>query len=558
MADKYKELRPLELKSAEAKKNIELRAADKSHPKATFLKRYYSVLNEHSWNKAVIFDDISYSYEELEKYSNRFANYLKKHQNIAFQMSKNCLEPIIALACLKTGKLFIPLDIDTPKSRVEYILKASSADLFIVENDDGKTKNLSCITVETLREIIQDKKYDKPCIFSNLEADKESTALIMFTSGTTGEPKGVKIQVGVIDAICNYYNDYYALTPESRVALWTNYAFDVHFIDMFPTLASGAQLWILDEETRLDITKTAEFIRENAITSLTITTNIGAQLVTHLRDSNLKTLVLAGERFPEVEPEGDYKLFNCYGPTEAGGFTMYEVTHKSKSTPIGKCVFGSQIYILDEAGNNVPDGVYGEICASGELIANGYLGGDNEDKESPFIENPFYKYDGYKKMYKTGDIGRILKDGNAEYKGRADRQIKIGGQRIEISEVEKNVLSHLHFNSAAVIFFENQLHCFYVTNREKNPHFQNVLKKHIPEYMIPSSFIRLNDLPKNANGKIDYDKLPLDEIKLHKARLLDNVPPQTFTEERLYEIWKRVLKVDADFGINTNFFDLGG
>jgi amino acid adenylation domain-containing protein len=399
-------------------------------------------------------------------------------------------------------------------------------------------------------------------------------AYIAFTSGSTGQPKGVMVtHQNVVRLVKN--TNYLAPGPGDIILQLSNYGFDGSVFDIFGSLLNGARLVQVAENDLGDVNRLAELIRSQHITDFFVTTALFNVLVDNHIDifKNIDHVLFGGERvsFEHVEKAFNYmdrepgRIIHVYGPTETTVFATYypvkELDQRLGTVPIGGPLANTSIYILDKDKKPVPLGVSGEIYIGGDGVAQGYLNCESLTDEK-FVPDPFVENH---RLYRTGDLGRWLPGGNVEFQGRIDNQVKLRGFRIELGEIENRLSAIGSIDEAIVLARENQSGdkylCAYIVSHHSTEEGLNIglikeeLLLNLPEFMIPTHFVQLDEMPLNKNGKVDRGALPKPEITAGA----DYIAPTNELEKKLVEIWAEVLDVQKEvIGINSDFFQLGG
>jgi len=531
---------------------------------------------------ALRFGDQQFTYEELNRGSNQLAHYLRRRGVGPESLVGVCLEPSVTmvaalLGILKAGGAYLPLDPACPSERLRWMLADAGASILLSQQPGLEPLGALPIPVVSLDQ-------DWPAIARESEENPDpqtsaaNLAYVIYTSGSTGTPKGVAVpQRAVTRLVCN--TDYVQLQPTDAVAQAANLAFDAATFEIWGALLNGAQLVGIPRELLLAPPAFAAQLRQQGITVLFLTTALLNQLVQDVPDafSGLRYLLFGGE---VVDPRtvarvqqhgGPQHLLHVYGPTENTTFTTgYPVKSQAETTtiPIGRAIANTQLYLLDANLQPVPIGVTGEVYLGGEGLARGYLQRPALTAER-FIPHPFSRELGAR-LYKTGDLARYRADGNLEFLGRLDDQVKLRGFRIELGEIEAVMSQHpavqdvrvmLREDGTTATAAENRRLVAYlvpqVNHRLTAQELRSFLKPKLPDYMLPAAFVVLERLPLTPNGKVDRRALPPpDWLPAEQAPQAPQAP-RTSLEEALSEIWAEVLGRQP-VGIEDNFFELGG
>lgn len=505
---------------------------------------------------AVSYKDKQVTYAELEARSNQFANYLlsqydvAKGDIVAILLERSESLPVVILGTLKIGATYLPLDPSYPQERIDFVQKDSNFKVAITDEELN-----AFLSEETLSE-------EKQFVGAT---SSEDLAYIMYTSGSTGQPKAVMIPHKSVVRLVKSAN-YYDFSSSDKLISTGAFSFDATTFEYWGMLLNGGELILCDQDVLLQNNALQNEICTRKANVMWFTAGWSNQLI----DDNieifegLETVLLGGEK---LSPKHIQKLrnhyptlqiINGYGPTENTTFSLtYEIKEVSDLIPIGKPISNSTAYILNEKQQLQPVGVVGEIYLGGDGLAKGYLN-DAEKTAEKFIENPFVKGE---KIYKTGDLGMWLSDGNIHYIGRNDNQVKIRGHRIELGEIEQVLQTQNTIAQVAVAvktIEKEQTIVAYILPENgvlDKEALKNELKQLLPEYMIPNYYVEVSEMPLNANGKVDYKALP----ELQEADMIrtEYVEASTATEEQLVVIWKNLLQLEK-IGIKDNFFDLGG
>ena len=500
---------------------------------------------------AIIYKETILSYKELNERANQLADYLTKEKEIiegdfiGVKLERNEQLVISLLAVLKIGATYVPIDINYPKERVDYI-----------ENDSR------CVTVidqEFLNFYDKDKKsYSKENPKFNFAAD--DLAYIIYTSGTTGNPKGVMLTHKNAVSFINWAKDEFANIDFDIVYASTSHCFDLSVFEFFFTLSSGKKIRLLDSALEI-----GEYLKQDDKVLINTVPSSMRNIIENEYDlNNVRAINLAGEPFPTDIARKllmlEVEIRNLYGPSEDTTYsTCYKLSkNKIYSTiPIGKPIANSKAYILGDNGELLPPGVIGKLFLSGDGVAKGYLNRPELTSER-FVKNPFSN-EGF--MYDTGDIAKWLPDGNIEFYGRNDNQVKLRGYRIELGEIENSILQFSEDIAQVVVTKktkDNQdILIAYFLEKEsvKIEKLQKYLQNKLPYYMIPDHYFAVESIPLTPNGKIDQNKLPgIESGKIYKKKY---VAPENEFEKKLAIIWQEVLEIEK-VGATDNFFELGG
>ncbi|HLP47979.1 MAG TPA: amino acid adenylation domain-containing protein, partial [Candidatus Kapabacteria bacterium] len=474
------------------------------------------------------------------------------------------------LGILKAGGAYLPIDFEYPEDRINYMLKDSGAKLLVTTNDKEGEKVRRWEGEKVLLEsMVYDSNHLKGRPRRGLHHSNQ-LAYVIYTSGTTGRPKGVMVEHrGLVNYIW-WAAKKYVNKEKLNFPFYTSISFDLTVTSIFTPLITGNTIIIYGaKDIELSIDK---IIDDNKAGSIKLTPShlkLIREKKLDVNSSILKHLIVGGENFEVSLAHDIYDnfggrigIYNEYGPTEAVvGCMIYRFDPEKdngESVLIGIPIDNIKIYVLDKYLKAVPIGVSGEIHIGADGLARGYLNREESTFEK-FVENPFIPG---QKMYKTGDLGRYLPDGNIEFLGRCDHQVKIRGYRIELGEIENELSRHNDIKETVVVAGENgkgnYYLCAYIVCRNKlelSP-LREYLGKRLPDYMIPSYFVNIEKIPLTANGKINRKALP-DPKKNSLEDNIECMPPQNAVEKILAEIWTKVLGRE-NVGINQNFFAIGG
>ncbi|MEH2283334.1 MAG: amino acid adenylation domain-containing protein [Nostoc sp.] len=534
-------------------------------------------VHDHPDSIALIFGNEQITYQELNRRSNKLAQYLQTigvgSEILVGICISQSIEMIVGLlGILKAGGAYLSLDPSYPQERLKFMLEDAQVLVLLTQEKLLKSfeyflNPIVCIDKDW-KNITQENK-------NNVESSVTSNnlAYVIYTSGSTGKPKGVAITHKAVNRlVCN--TNYIKLSPLDKIAQASNTSFDAATFEIWGALLNGAQLVGISKDIILSPHEFALQLEQKEISVLFLTTALFQQIARDVPQAfaSLRYLLFGGEI---VDPRWVKKiiksgapkhLIHVYGPTENTTFSSYyciqSLPESATSIPIGCPINNTQIYILDTHLQPLPIGVIGELYIGGDGLAREYLNHPELTTEY-FITNNFSN--NFKtRLYKTGDLARYLPDGNIEFLGRIDNQVKIRGFRIELSEIEAVLSEHSAVRETVVIADEDipdnkYLVAYIVLNVVEISNLASLLRKFLkeklPEYMVPTAYVILESIPLTPNGKVDRRALPRpDRVTFDRY---DYVAPRSQVEELLQEIWAKLL-VKEQVGVHDNFFELGG
>jgi amino acid adenylation domain-containing protein len=515
---------------------------------------------------ALRFGGETLTYGELNARANQLARHLRRLGVGPEVLVAICLERstgliVAMLATLKAGGAWLPLDPGLPPERLELITSDAFAPVTLTDSEREVLleRRGAVILLDEQSERVERESTE------DLETwgDEGQLAYVIYTSGSTGRPKGTLLHHRGLANTALQTIDAMGLGPGSRVLQFFSAAFDASVWEIFPPLLAGAELCLAPREELMPGTPLVKVLREQAITAATLTPSVLAQLEPEGLET-LKTVVSAGEACtPELVArwQPGRRFINAYGPTETTICATLTDAVDARRITIGRPFHNVRVAVLDTHLRPVPVGVAGELCVGGVGVARGYLGRPELTAER-FVPDA----DGAPgaRLYRTGDKVRWLADGQLEYLGRADFQVKVRGYRIEPGEVEAVLLGHPAVREAVVVAREgasgNKRLVAYGVVREGQTAdaaaLRTWLKGKLPEYMVPSAFVPLEALPLTSSGKVDRDALP-EPGSEHQPASASQVAPRTPLETTLAAMWTELLELDR-VGVHDNFFELGG
>ncbi len=508
-------------------------------------------------NIAVVYKNKRITYAEVDQMSDRIAGYiaskgLGEEDVVSVLISRSEWMPIASLGVQKAGCAYQPLDPTYPKERLNFMMQDANAKLLIADED------LRPIVDEYQGDVILTKELTAlPDVTELPEGPKPSSLFIMlYTSGSTGVPKGCQLTNGNLVAFIHWYHRYFDMKASDKVTAYASYGFDANMYDMYPALTCGATVYIIPEELRLDLIALNDYFEKEQITNAFMTTQVAYQFATSIENHSLKHLSTGGEKLATLIPPKGYKMHNAYGPTETTILeTCYQVDRKMKNIPIGKAVDNMRLYIVDPQGHRLPVGAAGELWASGPQVSRGYLNRPEKTAEV-YISNPFAgDSEKYARIYRTGDIVRYLPSGDIEFVGRKDGQVKIRGFRIELKEVEAVIREFPAIKDATVQAFDEEgggkfIAAYIVSDEQVDiDALNNFILDQKPPYMVPAVTMQIDSIPLNQNQKVNKKALPKPEKKAVEVEVDTNVPMNVL-EKEIHGIIARIINTE-EFGVTT-------
>ena len=528
------------------------------------------------------------TYGELNRRANRIAHRLIEKGvgpdvRVALCVERGLPMLIALLGILKAGGAYVPLDPSYPRARLAELVEDAAPLLVACDRAGGEALGEEAIGqrrvfgleealfVEGRDSVPEGERNSNPKVAG---LSSGHLAYVMYTSGSTGRPKGVSVAHQAIARLVLCTN-YVSLGPEDRIAQASNASFDAATFEIWGALLNGARLIVLDDEVVLHPEHLANALEAGRITTLWLTAALFNQIALRRPMSfrRLRNLLFGGdvaslEAIEQVLAHRPERLLNGYGPTETTTFaSWYQIVRAPlNSVPIGRPIANARIYVLDVYGEPVPQGAVGEIYIGGAGVARGYLKRPELTSER-FVADTYSAKPGAR-MYRTGDLGRYQPDGNLEFLGRRDQQVKVRGYRIELGEIEARLSEHPEVREAVVVAREgaegDKRLVGYVTTRPEEgggaaselvSSLRSHLARQLPEYMVPSAFVRLEEFPLTRNGKLDRKALPAPDGESVVSRTYE--APQGEIEETLARLWSELLGVER-VGRQDHFFELGG
>lgn len=523
---------------------------------------------------ALVFKDKSLTYRELNERADILAAALRKRllqdednerkDCVVGIMVKRSIEMIVAImGVLKAGAAYLPIDPEYPDERVNYMLLDSGTGILISQKSVYMDRNLASMEVVDIEDT---NMHINGSVNLKHTVNSNSLAYLIYTSGSTGKPKGVMIEHRPVVNFIKGITEKIQFTPERTILALTTISFDIFVLETLLPLSMGLKIVIADENQQIDPELLGEVIVKNKVDMIQMTPSRMQLLTSNKKGAasleKVKDIMVGGEPFPvnlldELKKLTGANIYNMYGPTETTVWSTLKDLTGASEINIGKPISNTRIYILDRYNNLLPQGIKGELCIGGDGLARGYLNRADLTDEK-FIPDPFVNG---QRIYRTGDMARFLPTGEIECFGRADQQEKIRGYRIEPGEIETVILSHKAVNKAVVTTRQDakgmKYLCAYIVTCDGLPvkDLREYISKELPEYMIPSYFICIKELPMTPNGKIDRKSLP--DPGYESDTRIEYAAPENEVEEKLVQIWGKLLGRD-NIGVNDKFFEIGG
>nr|WP_237179239.1 non-ribosomal peptide synthetase [Paenibacillus sp. MMS18-CY102] len=543
-------------------------ATQTNYPRHTTVHQLFEAQVEKTPNAiAIVFEDQQLTYRELNERANQLARTLRNHgigkdQLVALIAERSMGMIVGMMAVLKAGGAYVPIDPTYPAERVRYMLEDSGAKLLLTQSS---LHNPALYSGTTLY-VDEESCYQQEAANLPPVNGEEHLAYVIYTSGSTGKPKGVMVEHRNVNNFITGVTNRIPVSAVQKILVLTTLSFDIFVLETWLPLSQGLQIIIADESEHKDAVLLGKLIQKHQVDMLQITPSRLKLLVSHEEGRRslrgLQHILIGGEsvsisQVNEVRQWSNAKIYNMYGPTETTVWSTMKDLSDEQEVSIGTPIANTQIYMLDSCYQLLPVGVAGQLCIAGAGVTRGYLNRPDLT-EQKFVDNPFVPGE---RLYLTGDLARWLPDGNIEYLSRMDHQVKIRGYRIELGEIEEQLQQIPMIIDCAVLAKEDEsgshyLCAYVVAEQEVNTHELRLqLLKQLPDYMVPSQFIRIDAIPLTANGKAN--RLELLKIETQLATGTAFEAPRSEFEAILAEIWQQLLHLEQ-VSINDNFFVLGG
>lgn len=473
---------------------------------------------------------------------------------------------IAALAIMKVGGAYLPLDPECPPDRLRFMLEDASSPVLITRREVDRMIEGRWQVLDIDEQAARISSY--PATAPAIAVSKDNLAYVIYTSGSTGRPKGVQITHGNLLNLISWHTRAFSISPADRASQLASIAFDAAVWEVWPNLAAGSSVHFPDEATRVSPDLLRDWLITERITVSFVSTPLAESLISleWPRDGALRILLTGGDTLRSYPPSDlPFTFVNNYGPTECTVVTTSGTVHPNPQPvglpAIGRPIDNLQVFILDEQLQPVPEGEVGELHIGGASLGRGYLNRPDLDAEK-FVSDPFSRVPG-ERLYKTGDLARYLPAGEIAFVGRMDEQIKIRGYRIEPGEIAALLHQHPSIKASVVVARDDngdkRLVAYVVSVPDAeftHSSLQDFLKQYLPDYMVPAVFVEIPSLPLTSSGKIDRAALPAPGPDNTVGDQL-HVAPRTPVEERVVAILSDLLGIQQ-VSVNDNFFFLGG
>ncbi|UII31899.1 amino acid adenylation domain-containing protein [Fulvivirga ulvae] len=528
-----------------------------------FIPLWQKTVETYPNRAAISTDTHTFTYAQVNKQALKLASYLsefvEKGSVVGLVLPRNEMMVIGMIGCMMSRVTYTPVEPDNPAQRSKRFFKNIGCNLLLV--NDVTRVEVEGVNTVNLQDIIVGRP-EAPEL-PQMQYDPEDICYILHTSGSTGNPKGVAVHHKAVANYIQYFKRFYSLMPDDVVLQQASVSFDTSVEEIFPILITGGRVHILEE--RRDVLLMKRTIEKEKITVLSSTPLVLKMLGEKPDFSSLRTVISGGDVLHpdhiKVYLQKGIKVYNTYGPTEATiCCTYHKVVPAGSIIPIGRPIANTSVYILDKYMNRQPIGVEGDIYIEGVGLAQGYIN-NSEATRASFVENPFQPGT---VLYKTGDIGKLNKNGEIEYTGRSDNQLKIRGMRVDANEIIDTIKSYGPVKEVVVDHTHEAerkaLVCYYTLINEAKLDVETLrtfLEQHLPEHMIPSHYIELGEIPLTIQGKTDKKKLKEYYLKNKVAESRVRHHPSTKNEQLIKDVWEEFLHT-KDISTTDNFFHIGG
>ena len=521
---------------------------------------------------ALVYKEKQYTFKELDEITDRLGAVIYDEVRkagtdgqpvVSILISRNENMVIAPLAAMKAGCAYQPLDPAYPEERLNFMVKDAGAALVIEELCYSQVLTEYTgrrLSTDTFEEIFEG---EMPAV-ALPGISPEDGMVLLYTSGSTGVPKGVILEQRNIAAWCGWYERYLDLEPGDNLACYASFGFDAHMADIYPALTGAKTVHIIPEEIRLDLIALNQYFMDHNVRSTVITTAVAFQFASNIRKTSLKYLLTGGEKLASLEPPAEYTLINVYGPTETTiCVTAKKVLEKENNIPIGAGYDINRLYVVDRYLHRLPAGAPGELLIAGPQVGRGYLNRPEKTAEV-FITDPFQKEENelFHRCYRTGDIVRWRENGEIEFVGRRDHQVKIHGYRIELKEVESVIREFNGIEDATVQAFDDPnggkfIAAYICAETAVDVEAMNAfIAERKPAYMVPYVTMQIERIPYNVNQKVDKKALPRPELKAKTGSQSAAAAPLNILEKEIKALLTEILGAE-EFGVADELTAIG-
>ena len=533
----------------------------------TVVDLFRASAEKYPGNVAVVHLEKSFTYREVDEMSDRIAAYLlskgvKREDFVAILIPRCEYMTIASLGVSKTGAAYQPLDPTYPPERLGFMVEDTQAKFLIA--DEKLLDRLGGYAGEVLltKDIPSLPPTADIAAIRAAAPKPENAFIILYTSGSTGKPKGAILEHRSLVNFCNWYPRYFDMDETAHVAAYASYGFDACMMDMYPTLAVGAAVYIVDDSVRFDLDLLNAYFAKVGITHSFMTTQVCRQFAQVANVPTLRHLTASGEKLVPIAPPKGFKFYNGGGPTECTIYVAaFQVEKLYRRVPLGYPLANLRAYVVDERGRRLPPGVPGELWVSSVQISRHYLN-NPEKTAAAYGVNPFTQEPGYERIYRTGDICRLQEDGLIDIIGRRDGMVKVRGFRIEVAEVEEVIRRFPGIRDATVQAFDDPsgngkfIAAYVVSDAKVDVEAMNdFIRAEKPPYLVPAVTMQIDKIPLNQNQKVNRRALPKPVAEKTVAEFVE---PATEDERTVAEAFRTVLGLKDPVGAESGFYSLGG